>query len=104
MLLGIEIALLAYGILALVRGEFAVPRLTVVRGARARLLGFIALAPLPLSFIVGMAMAAAGRDAMARGPLASLLELCVLGVCATVIYDAARRVQTFAEAPAAHPA
>ncbi len=80
MLFGLELALLAFGTLALVRGEFAVPRFGAISGVRARLLGFIAMTPLPFSFLAGMALAAAGGVSLASGPAGVLLPGASLSV------------------------
>jgi hypothetical protein len=53
MLLLIEIALLVMGIIALVRGEITLSKRKVVTGAPARLIGLLAMAPLPIAFAIG---------------------------------------------------
>jgi hypothetical protein len=50
-ILGLEIVLLVLGILALVRGRMPFLRNKVVVGAPARLLGLLALSPIPLSLL-----------------------------------------------------
>ena len=52
MILGIEIALLVVGVLALVRGKLPLDKSHAVYGLPARFLGLIALTPLPASFVV----------------------------------------------------
>lgn len=54
MILGAEIALIIYGILAMFRGKFSIGKGRDVTGNKARLLGFICLIPLPLSFLFGL--------------------------------------------------
>src|SRR5690348_12597804 len=51
MILGIEIAMIVVGILALVRGKMTVTGNKVVIGLPARLLGLLALTPLPVVFV-----------------------------------------------------
>ena len=51
MILGIEIAMLVIGILAIVRGKMTVTGSKVVLGVPARLLGLLALTPLPVAFV-----------------------------------------------------
>src|SRR5215831_8335583 len=55
MILGIEIAMLIVGILALVRGKLTISKTKVVEGTPARLLGILALTPLPAAFLAIMA-------------------------------------------------
>ena len=55
MILGMEIAMLVIGFLALVRGKLTITSTKVVEGAPARLLGMLAMTPLPLAFGVGIA-------------------------------------------------
>jgi hypothetical protein len=50
MILGIEIAMIVVGLLALVRGKMTISKNKVVTGAAARLLGLVALTPLPVAF------------------------------------------------------
>jgi hypothetical protein len=54
MILGIEIALLVVGILALVRGKLPLDNKRAVYGLPARFLGLVALTPMPLSFLAIM--------------------------------------------------
>lgn len=50
MILGIEIALAIYGLIALIGGKLTISKTKVVLGVPARLLGALALTPLPLAF------------------------------------------------------
>jgi hypothetical protein len=56
MILGMEIALLVMGLHALVTGRMVLGRNRVVYGAAARVLGLIALLPIPLAFCAGVGM------------------------------------------------
>ena len=53
MILGAEIALALYGLYALFTGSYNIGRNRKVIGSKARVLGFIALTPLPIAFISG---------------------------------------------------
>jgi hypothetical protein len=55
MILGMEIAMLVIGFLALVRGKMTISATKVVEGMPARLLGLLAMAPLPLAFLAAIA-------------------------------------------------
>ena len=52
MIIGIEIAMAVIGILALVRGKMTISKHKVVLGVPARLLGLLALTPLPVAFVL----------------------------------------------------
>src|SRR5215217_4150589 len=52
MILGIEIALIILGLMALIRGKFQLSKSKVVVGLPARLLGVLALTPLPVAVLV----------------------------------------------------
>lgn len=58
LILGLEIGLIVFGLVALVRGKITVSKTKVVEGIPARLLGALALTPLPIAFMVGVAIAA----------------------------------------------
>ncbi|MCE9561934.1 MAG: hypothetical protein K8U57_07755 [Planctomycetes bacterium] len=59
MILGMEIAMLVIGFLALVRGKLTLSATKVVEGMPARLLGMLAMTPLPLALMAGIAIAVA---------------------------------------------
>ncbi|AMV26924.1 hypothetical protein VT84_21160 [Gemmata sp. SH-PL17] len=52
MIFGIEVGLAIFGILALVRGRMTMSKGKVVVGVPARLLGLVALTPLPVALVV----------------------------------------------------
>ena len=54
MILGMEIAMLIFGIYALIAGKMNMGKNKVVLGLPARLIGLIGLVPLPLSLLVGV--------------------------------------------------
>ena len=61
MILGVEIAMLIVGLLALVRGKLTISKNKVVTGTAARLLGLLALTPLPVALAaVGLYVAVSG--------------------------------------------
>jgi hypothetical protein len=61
MIQGVEIALLVIGLLAIIRGKLTISKTKVVTGAAARLLGLIALTPLPVALAaVALYMAVSG--------------------------------------------
>lgn len=93
MLLGMEIALFIMGIAALTTGKMTLWKGRVVYGPGARFLGLVALAPVPLSFVMGVAVAIAmgpraltiRHDPSLRWLIAGL-EFSVIALCTTVIY------------------
>jgi hypothetical protein len=94
MLLILEIAMLIAGIVALVKGEFNLTRNKVVRGAVARVIGVLLLAPLPIAFAIVFAVAARhtvqGRDPNDTGlrltyALIEIGVIALFGVTAIVV-------------------
>lgn len=63
MILGMEIALAIVGLLALVRGRMTLSKSKVVEGAAARVLGLLALTPVPLVLLVSVVMVAVSKPA-----------------------------------------
>ncbi|HEY3788664.1 MAG TPA: hypothetical protein VGL71_07405 [Urbifossiella sp.] len=55
MILGIEIAMIIVGLVALIRGKMTITKSKVVEGLPARLLGLVALTPIPIALTVGVA-------------------------------------------------
>jgi hypothetical protein len=55
MILGIEIAMIVVGLIALFRGKLTISKTKVVEGIPARLLGLLALTPIPVVIAVGLA-------------------------------------------------
>ena len=51
MILGIEIAMIVMGIIAIFKGKLTISKTKVVTGWPARLLGLVCLAPLPIVFL-----------------------------------------------------
>lgn len=91
MILGMEIGLLIYGIIALVRGKFAFSKTKVAVGGPAYAAGIVAVLPLPLAFglvlVYVMAMGVRGRplvdEAQIRTP-ATIIEVGTTLVCFAV--------------------
>lgn len=93
MILGIEIALLVMGFLALVRGRMTLGKNRVVLGIPARMLGMLALAPLPVAFVLGvgyvLANAPAGQEeqfADENGTTLMVIEAAVVLSTAAAIF------------------
>lgn len=64
MICGLEIGLAIFGLIALVRGKMTLSKTKVVVGVPARLIGLLALTPLPIAFAVGFVYAIVnGADA-----------------------------------------
>ena len=92
MILGAEIGMLIFGLLALIRGKLTLTKKRVIQGPMARVLAIIAMLPMPISLgigvIVGFAMAAQGKQFdpnEMRGTFA-LVELGVIVACLVAIY------------------
>jgi hypothetical protein len=62
MILVLEIGLIIYGIIALIRGRIQLAKGKAVQGVPARLLGLLALTPLPVAFLVIMVYTLANVD------------------------------------------
>ncbi len=61
MILGMEIGLAIYGVLALIRGKFTVSSKKVVTGTAAYVLGLLSLCPMPLAFVVIIGLVSSGK-------------------------------------------
>ena len=53
MIIGAEIGLLIYGIIAMIRGQYSMGKGKKVIGSKARLLAAVCMVPIPLSMIAG---------------------------------------------------
>jgi hypothetical protein len=60
MIIGAQIGLLIYGIIAIIRGQYSMGKGRKVIGSKARMLGAVCLGPMPLSMIAGTAKGAIG--------------------------------------------
>jgi hypothetical protein len=58
MIIGAEIGLIVFGLIALIRGKMTFTRNRVLEGPLARVLGAVALLPIPVSFVIAFALAA----------------------------------------------
>ena len=88
MILGGEIALIIYGIYALIRGSFRVGKGRNVTGNKARILGFLCLVPMPLSFCAGAVIgvvSAVGGGAVENFWLYTAAELIILIMVVIII-------------------
>jgi hypothetical protein len=92
MLLIIEICMLVVGIMTLVRGQFNLTAKTVVRGARAYVIGVLMLLTLPIvfgiAFAVGFLLAVNGRADLVQGNQLwfALIDLGVIVVVWAIIF------------------
>ncbi len=92
-MLGFEIVLTVVGVLALCRGRLAVTRTRVVVGTPARVLGLVALTPLPLAATAGLLLAMSENPAEPRSlaQVVWILNGIELGIClcvAVVVFGA----------------
>jgi len=80
-----DIIMLIFGIIALVRGRFLLTRAKEVRGLPARIIGIVLMIPLPLSFVVGLAlgavMASQGKSVDDLRMAGSILGVTITGLC-----------------------
>lgn len=95
MILGIEVGLLVYGVIALFNGKFAVSKTRAVFGWPARLLGLVAMSLLPACIMVGLVIGVVlviqqGPDAaqqFARNQVAtSLIEFVVVIIYTLLLF------------------
>lgn len=82
MLCALEIGLLIWGIVTLIKGRLTVSKNKVVTGGRARLIGVIMLLPLPLAFIMG---AIIGVTKAANNQSADMTDPVLIGVEAAIV-------------------
>jgi hypothetical protein len=92
MILGAEIGMLVLGLIALCSGKLTLSKNQVVYGTPARLLGLVAMAPFPLSFAVGFAIAVSqGIQGKAVNVKSMpweliLIEGCIVVACLATVY------------------
>lgn len=95
MILGIEIAMLIAGVMALATGKFRLGNERVVHPGAARVAGLVLLLPLPLAlvfgFVAGLTQAAAGRRFDPKEWQGTLMvaELGLTVVCAALAFSIA---------------
>src|SRR5690349_5065168 len=82
MLFGVEIAMAVFGLAVLARGRLALGARTVVSGAKARILGVVALLPAPFMYVLFLLLS--NRIRITREALA-LLDLGVIVTCTLLI-------------------
>ena len=73
MILGAEIGLLVYGIIVLIRGRYSLGKGKTVTGSRARLLGAVCMAPIPLAMTAGFVIGFLNPDVEIAGQLEGLI-------------------------------
>jgi len=90
MILGIEIALIVLGIMALVKGKIQLSKNRVVQGTPARLLAIVCFAPLPLAFMSGIAygayLATQGGDLESHKWIFIAIEAGVVVACLALLF------------------
>jgi len=74
----LEIIVLVFAIIAMVRGKFSLGADKVLHGTRARITAGILLAHLPLSFMAGLLLAMTGNADLVQGGGAILIGLGLL--------------------------
>lgn len=92
----LEIILAIYGLYILVAGKMKLSATKVVEGAPARLISLIMIAPLPLSFAVGLAIgimaAANGQDVNQMRFMLLAIEVLIVIVCAIAAFSVAHSI------------
>lgn len=87
MILGLEIGMLIFGFIGLVTGKLKLSAGNEVEGAPARLLGLVAILPLPLAlvtgFCIGLSMGPRVHDM--QGTFL-VIELGLVGICALIVF------------------
>lgn len=73
MILGAEIGLFIYGLIAIIRGIYSMGKGQKVIGPKARLLGALCMAPIPLSMMVGIVIGLTNPEGLASGELRGLI-------------------------------
>jgi hypothetical protein len=92
MILGAEIAMIVLGLMAIVTGKMTLSKTKVVFGTPARILGVVAMLPMPLAFItavpVAIVMGLQGRAVMTNSAKLTftLIELGIVVACMVIIY------------------
>ena len=92
MILGAEIGMLIVGLMSLISGKMTLSKTKVVMGTPARILGAVAMLPIPLSFLtavpISIVMGVSGRSVTSGSAKLTftLIELGIVVVCAVIIY------------------
>jgi len=88
MIIGLEIGLLIFGFVALIRGKFTITKNKVVEGMPARLLGALAILPLPLLVGLGILLGLAkGEQFFVKNKLQlTIAEAAIVVVFAIIIF------------------
>ena len=87
-IMGGQLFLLGYGLYALFKARFEVGNDQFIEGARARILGFICLLPLPLSFAGGVVYAlvsSATVEEISKSKVPLMIESGILVVVISVV-------------------
>lgn len=90
MILGAEIGLLVYGIIVLILGRYSMGKGRIINGSRARLLGVVCLAPIPLSMTAGFVIGFLNPEAQMAGQLKGLITgievAIIIGTVAVLVF------------------
>ena len=73
MILIVEIGLLIYGIIVVIRGTCSIGKGRVITGANARKLGLVCIGPVPLSAVAGIILGLVNPEAVKAGELQGLI-------------------------------
>jgi len=95
MILGVEIALIVFGIMALAKGELKIGKTKSVKGGAARLLGLVGLLPIPLALVIILGM----KLTQDQQTTAILIELGIVVACAVVMFGVGAALATPIEEP-----
>ena len=104
MILGIEIALLVMGFLALCRGRLTIGKNKVVLGIPARLLGVLALSPLPVAFVLGIGYVLANAPPGQEEQFTDENQTTLMVIEAAVVLSTAAAIYALGTAVAVDPA
>lgn len=86
MILGAQIGLLIYGMIAIIRGSYSLGKGRKIIGTDARRLGAVCLAPIPLSALAGFGIGFLNPEAVSSGELRGMIagvEVAIL-ICTIV--------------------
>ena len=95
MIFGAQIGLLIYGIIAMIRGQYSMGKGRRVIGSKARLLGAVCSAPMPLSMIAGIVIGFLNPDAVVAGELKGVIAGIEIAILTCTIIVLIRLSKTF---------
>ncbi|MGD9007269.1 MAG: hypothetical protein PVG41_05075 [Desulfobacteraceae bacterium] len=95
MIFGAQIGLLIYGIIAIIRGQYSMRKGRKVIGSKARLLGAVCMAPIPLAMIAGTVIGFLNPDAVIAGELKGLIAGIEIAILICTILSLILLTKTF---------